>query len=776
MKYHQLRLFFVIGLVSLFMLSCNDTDGTKSQKSENKTQDKMLEKRVDSLLSQMTQEEKLGQLMQYSNPYWSTGAGGELPKNDDFDEMIRKGQIGSFLNVTGSEMTLRLQKIAVEESRLGIPLMFALDVVHGYKTMFPIPLADAASFDREAMEKAARIAAIEASANGLHWTFAPMVDISRDPRWGRIMEGAGEDPYLGAQAARARVRGFQGKDLAQSNTIAACAKHFAGYGAAIGGRDYNAVDISERMLREVYFPPFKAAVEENVATFMSAFNTVNGVPATASRWLQTDILRNEWGFTGFVVSDWNSIGEMLPHGAAASPKDAAHKGLNAGVDMDMEARLYFEHIPKLIEEGKLKQEQLDEAVRRILRVKFRLGLFDNPYQYHDSLREKELTLHKNHLTAARDIAKRSIVMLKNDNNTLPLSKNVKTIAVIGPLADDKDAPIGNWRATADANSAVSLLEGIKAAVSENTQVIYAKGAQLVLNEELDFFSYLKINNTDRSGFAEAVAAAKKADVVVMALGEIAYMSGECRSYTDLKLQGLQLELLEAVRATGKPIVLTLFNGRPLNLTQVVDKTDAILNCWLLGSESGNAIADVLFGDYNPSGKLPVSFPHNVGQIPVFYSMWNTGRPKANEEASGFASIYRDVPNTALFAFGYGLSYTTFEYSNLSLSSEKVGIKDSLQISATIKNTGNFDGEEVVQLYVRDVVGNGVSRPLLELKGFEKIMLKKGESKTVKFTLAANDLAFWRTDKTWGAEAGKFQVFVASASNDLRLNAEFELTN
>ncbi len=771
MKKSLFKMSFYLALFAFVAFSCNNK---KAGDSKNKTvSNSNIEQRVDSLMALMTQEEKIGQLAQYANPYEQTGTGQESKRNESFDDMIRKGLVGSFLNVTGVDATLRLQKIAVEESRLKIPLIFGYDVIHGYKTIFPIPLAEAASFDRSALEKSARIAAIEAAADGLHWTFAPMVDISRDPRWGRIMEGAGEDVFVGVEAAKARIKGFQGENLADANTIAACAKHFAAYGAGIAGRDYNAADMSERTLREVYLPPFKAAVDAGVATFMSSFNTINGVPASGNRWLQTDVLRGEWGFNGFVVSDWNSVGEMLAHGNVADGYDAAYRGFDAGVDMDMEGRLYITHIDKLIKEGKIKQAQLDEAVRRILRVKFQLGLFDNPYQYCDKEKEKTVPLSAEHLAAAQDVAKRSIVLLKNEKNVLPISKDVKTIAVIGPLANDKDASIGNWRAKAEVNSAVSLLEGIKAKVP-NANIIYAEGTKLVMNAEQNFFTQLDINKTDRSGFAEAVSAAKKADVVVVALGETAYMSGECRSYADINMQGLQLELLKELRKTGKPIVLTLFNGRPLVLTDVVGETDALLECWLLGTQSGHAIADVLFGDYNPSGKLPSTFPYHVGQIPIFYDQLNTGRPSYTEQSAGFASKYRDVPNAPLFAFGFGLSYTTFEYSGLKISSAKPKFGEKIKITTTIKNTGNFDGEEVVQLYLRDTLGNGVSRPILQLKGFEKVMIKKGETKQVSFEITSDDLAFVRLDNTWGAEAGKFNVFVGSASNDLRLKGEFNL--
>lgn len=756
----------IILISFVIMQSCSSGDGTNSNNE--------MEKKVSELIKQMTLEEKLGQLNQFSNPYISTGTSESLEQNQNYDDMIRKGLVGSFLNVLGAEETMRLQKIAIEESRLGIPIIFGYDVIHGYKTMFPIPLADAASFDREAMKLSTRIAATEASANGIHWTFAPMVDISRDPRWGRIMEGAGEDVFLGEQAAIARIKGFQGDDLSEAGTIAACAKHFAAYGAAYGGRDYNMADMSERMMREVYLPPFKAAVDAGVATFMSAFNTNGGVPASGDKWLQTDVLRNEWGFDGFVVSDWTSVTELMAHSVAETPYDAAFSGLNAGVDMDMMGRLYLDYGQKLIDDKKITISQIDEMVKRVLRIKYKLGLFTNPYQYHDKKRQEELTLHPDHLAASRDVAKKSIVLLKNENNVLPITDKIKRIAVIGPLANDKDAPLGNWRGNSDPNTAVSLLEGITKAAENKYEIVYAEGCKLTTNYPHTFFSPVEINNNDRSGFAEAISAAKKADAVIVALGETAYMSGECRSYADISLKGLQVELLREIKKTGKPVILALFTGRPLVLTDAVEHADAILNCWLLGSESGNAIADVVFGKYNPSAKLPASFPYHVGQIPVFYEELPTGRPN-NPDPFGFGTKYRDIPNEPLFAFGYGLSYTTFEYSNFSLSKTNISMSETIEIKATIANTGQYDGEEVVQLYIRDLIGNGVSRPLKQLKGFEKVLIKKGEKTEVTFTIKPGDLAFYRLDKTFGPEAGKFEVFVGPASNNLPLKGTFELT-
>lgn len=731
--------------------------------------------KIKKLMKKMTLEEKIGQLNLISNPYVSTGTGAASvdEHNANFDESIRNGSVGSFLNVLGAEETYRLQKIATKESRLGIPLLFGYDVIHGYKTMFPVPLADAASFDREAIEMSAKYMTIEAAANGVNWTYAPMVDISRDPRWGRIMEGAGEDVYLGSEAAVARVRGIQGESMSDVATMAACAKHFVGYGGAIAGRDYSSLDVSRRMLEEVYFPPFKAAVKAGVASFMSSFNTVNGEPASGSKWLMTDILRDAWGYDGFVVSDWASVAETIYHGSSADALDAAYQGLNAGIDMDMCGYLYTNHTKELLASGKITIEQIDELVRRILKVKFELGLFDNPYKYSDKAREDKYTYAVENLEASREVAKRSIVLMKNEKEVLPLSKKGTKIAVIGPLANDSDAPLGNWRAQADSNSAVTLVDGIKAAVGSDCEVVYVEGCRLINNESVDFFVQLDVEENDRSGFAAAIEAARVADVVVMALGEVAYMSGECRSYADISLKGLQSELLAEIYKVGKPVVLTLFTGRPLVLTNDVKNTDAILNCWLLGSESGNAIADVLFGDYNPSGKLPATFPYHLGQVPIYYSELNSGRPYDSNPLT-FSTKYRDVPNAPLFAFGHGLSYTTFKYESIKLSSKQIGMNDELKITAKVTNNGKYDGNEIVQLYVRDIVGKGVSRPLIELKGFEKVFIKKGETVTVEFTIKPEDLAFYRLDKQFAPEAGEFTVFVGTASDNLPLKENFTL--
>ncbi|MBN2773952.1 MAG: beta-glucosidase BglX, partial [Prolixibacteraceae bacterium] len=663
----------------------------------------------------------------------------------------------------------RLQKFVIENSRLGIPLILGYDVVHGYKTMFPIPLAEAASWDTEAVRLSAHFAAVEASAAGLHWTFAPMVDITRDARWGRIMEGSGEDPYLGAKMAYARVKGFQGDNLADENTIAACAKHFAAYGFAEAGRDYNTVDMGEHLLQNTVLPPFKACVEAGVATFMNSFNIIDGVPSTANSHLQRDILKGEWGFDGFMVSDWGSIAELIPHGVAANQEKAAKLAIIAGSDMDMEGNCYLNGLKSQVENGNVDVALIDDAVRRVLRIKFRLGLFDDPFKYCDAEREKEVTLSKEHLQSARDVAKKSIVLLKNDNNILPLKKEGQKIAVIGDLAGSKDVPLGSWRAQAVTNSAVSLLEGIASSVSSVSSIYYEKGPFYVKNQRT-FALHLNFNETDRSGISEAVVAARNADVVVMALGEDCFQTGEGRSQVDISLKGLQPELLKEVMKVNKNVVVVLMNGRPLEINWMAENVPAIVEAWHLGSQAGNAIADVLFGDYNPSGKLPVSFPRSVGQAPIYYNHMNTGRPSGSDAV--FWSHYTDEDNSPLFPFGFGLSYTSFTYTDLKLSSETLKMDGELKVSATVTNSGKVAGEEVVQLYVRDLVGS-ISRPVKELKGFEKIMLNPGESKEVTFIITAKDLEFYSINNKWEAEPGDFKLWVGPNSNE-GLEADFTL--
>jgi len=668
--------------------------------------------------------------------------------------------VGSMLNVTGADATRKAQKLAVENSRLKIPMIFGYDVIHGYQTMFPIPLAEAASWEPELARKSARIAAIETSAAGVHWTFAPMVDISRDARWGRFMEGSGEDPYLGSLFAAARVKGFQGDDLSAVNTIAACVKHFAAYGFAEAGRDYNSVDISESTLRNVVLPPFKAAADAGALTFMNSFNEIGGTPSTANAHLLRDILKGEWNFNGFVVSDWGSVSELITHGVAANNKEAAQLAIKAGSDMDMEGNCFVPNLKKLVEEGTVDVKLVDDAVRRVLRAKFLLGLFDDPYKYSDENREKNSIYTKENLQAAREVAKRSIVLLKNDGQLLPLKKENQKIALIGELAADKDVPLGSWRAKAVNGSAVSLLEGMKAALVNPASLTYEKGPAYISGNSV-FALNLKYNTTDKKGIAEAVQLAKTADVVVLALGENCFQTGEGRSQTDIGLKGLQEELLEAVCAVNKNVVVVLMNGRPLDISWMAKNVPSIVEAWHLGSEAGNAIADVLFGDYNPAGKLPASFPRTVGQVPIYYNHKSTGRP-GNGEGNVFWSHYTDSPNDALFSFGFGLSYTTFAYSDLKISSASISRGEKLQVSVTVKNTGKVAGEEVVQLYIRDLVGS-ITRPVKELKGFEKISLKSEESKVVNFTLDENDLAFWGADNKFKAEPGDFKLWVGTNS-------------
>jgi beta-glucosidase len=727
-----------------------------------------IESRIDELLGRMTLDEKVGQMNQYSSFHDMTGPAPQEGSARERYEQVGNGLVGSMLNVLGAEATRRAQELAVERSRLGIPLIFGYDVIHGYRTIFPVPLGEAASWDLEAIEASARVAATEAAAAGVHWTFAPMVDIARDARWGRVMEGAGEDPYLGSLIAAARVRGFQGTDLSAPDTIAACAKHYAAYGLAEAGRDYNTVDISEHTLRNVVLPPFQAAAEAGVATFMNSFNEIGGVPATANVHLQRGILKGKWGFDGFVVSDWGSIGELRAHGVAADLTEAARLAVEAGSDMDMMSGAYVPHLVALVKSGRVEESLVDDAVRRILRVKFQLGLFDDPYRYSDAEREKRLLFSEAHRATARDVARKSIVLLKNKGDLLPLRRQTGTIAVIGPLAADKDAPLGSWRGQGGVDSAVSLLEGIQSAVGAGTRVLHAEGMKLITGPR-DFQSAPVFAEDDRSGFPAAVEAARQADVVVMALGEGAFQSGEGRSQVDIGLKGLQDEFLREVREANPNVVVVLMAGRPLVIPWMAENVPAIVNAWHLGSEAGHAIADVLFGDHDPSGKLPSVFPRHGGQVPLYYAQKNTGRPATD---SVFTSRYIDESNEPLYPFGFGLSYTTFELSAPRLSATEMGRRETLEVTATVKNTGERPGTEVVQLYVRDLVGS-VTRPVKELRGFERVALEPGESRDVTFTLSAADLAFYTAAGTWEAEPGDFIVFVGPDSRDLK-EARFTL--
>ena len=722
--------------------------------------DPATEKRIDALLAQMTLEEKVGQLHQLSSFFDPTGPMPEAHDEAARVAKIRNGQVGSMLNVHGVAAVRRLQQLAVDGSRLHIPLLFGYDVVHGFRTIFPVPLAVAASCNPAAAERSARIAATEAAATGLDWTFAPMVDICRDARWGRIMEGAGEDPFLGAAFAAARVRGFQGPDLRAPDSVAACVKHFAAYGFAEAGRDYNTVDLSAATLHDVVLPPFRAAIEAGAATVLTSFNEIAGLPSVSSARLQREILKGEWHFPGFVVSDWGAIRETLPHGFAADLRHAAQLAILSGNDMDMESSAYDRHLAELVTAGAVPSAVLDDAVRRVLRVKFALGLFDDPYRRCDPTREQRLLEVPEHLAAAREIAGESIVLLKNSGSLLPLDPKVRRIAVIGALAADKDAPLGNWRGEGRRDSAVSLLEGIRAAVGPHTVVDYAEGATVTIGDR-SAWKDSEYNTTDRSGFPAAIAAARQADVVILALGEDAWQTGEGRSQADIGLKGLQQELFATVAAANPRIVVVLMGGRPLVLGPVAEQAPALLETWHLGSQAGHAIADVLFGRRNPSGKLPVSFPRAVGQCPIYYAHKNTGRPSGSD-GRVFWSHYTDTPNSPLYPFGFGLSYTTFTLSAPRLSAAAIGPRDTLRITATLTNTGPRAGAEVVQLYVRDVVGS-LTRPVKELKGFAKVELQPGESREVVFTLTAADLAFTTARGTWEAEPGEFQVFVGNSS-------------
>ena len=717
------------------------------------------EKFISDLISKMTIEEKAGQMNQY-NGFWD--ATGQMPEGDyqkkRYNE-LKNGLVGSMLNVIGVKEIRALQKIAVEETRLGIPLIFGHDVIHGYKTIFPIPLAESSSWDLELMENSARVAAREASADGLHWTFAPMVDISRDARWGRVMEGAGEDSYLGSLVAKARVRGFQGNDLNDINTIVACAKHFAGYGFSEAGRDYNTTDFNQFTLHNTIMPPFKAAVDAGVRTFMNSFNTLDEIPATGHKHIQRNILKGDWGFDGFIVSDWGSIEQMIPHGFARDGNHAAELAVIAGSDMDMESSLYVSELVGLVKSGKVNIELIDDAVRRILRVKYELGLFDDPYKYCNIDRSNNELASDENMKVALEAAKKSIVLLKNNNQLLPLEKQGEKIAIIGPLANDKNSPLGNWRSQAVYNSASSVLEGMKN--YNQNKLVFEKGVDLYYGKT-NFHNRVKLNFDDRTGFDKAKLAAENSDIVIMVLGEEGNQSGEGRSRTNIGLPGLQLELLKEIYKINQNIVLVVMSGRPLDLTWADKNIPAIIQAWHLGSKSGEAIAEVLYGDYNPSGKLTMSFPRNVGQVPIYYNFKNTGRPSTSiEQVTN--SGYADVVNSPLYSFGYGLSYTNFKYSNLSIDNDKLDYNSKINISIDIENTGSYTGKEVVQLYLRDLVGS-IARPMKELKGFKIIELSPGESQTVNFEIESSLLEFYTYNNKWEAENGKFHAFIGSNSD------------
>jgi beta-glucosidase len=707
---------------------------------------------ADLLIRQMTLDEKIGQLNQYTSDRNATG---KITADGDKANQVREGKVGSMLNVVGAEETRKLQELALQ-SRLKIPMIFGLDVIHGFRTTFPVPLGETATWDLALMEKSARIAATEASAYGIHWTFAPMVDIARDPRWGRVMEGAGEDTYLGSLVAKARVKGFQGNGLGNIDAVMACAKHFAAYGAAVGGRDYNSVDMSLRQLNETYLPPFKAAAEANVATFMNSFNDINGIPATANKYIQRDLLKNQWNFKGFVVSDWGSIGEMIAHGYAKNGYEAAMRAIIAGSDMDMESRCYRDNLKQLVLDKKVDISIIDDAVKRILIKKIELGLFEDPFRFCNVEREKQQTNNVANRELAREIGKKSIVLLKNEKLSdgkplLPLSKLTKKVALIGPLFKATAANHGFWSVAFPDDTAriISQYQGIKNQLDKNSEILYSKGCN--------------INDNDTSGFKEAIAAAKAADVVILSLGEAADMSGEAKSRSSLQLPGVQEELMKEIYKTGKPIVLMLNTGRPLIFNWAADNIPAILYTWWLGTEAGNSIADVVFGDYNPAGKLPMSFPRTEGQIPIYYNHYSTGRPAKDEDDKNYVSAYIDLQNSPRFPFGYGMSYTNFNISNLKLSSNELAINGGkLTVTVNVENTGNYDGEEVVQLYIHDLFGC-VVRPVKELKGFKKLFLKKGENQSVTFNITPGDLKFYNDEVKFINETGDYEIFVGNSS-------------
>ena len=738
-----------------------------SQKKENKKVVKIKPKTefVSELLSKMTLDEKIGQLNLPTSGDITTGAA----NSSNVAKNIEEGKVGGLFNIKSVQKIKEVQRIAVEKSRLKIPLLFGMDVIHGYETTFPIPLGLSCSWDMKLIERSAQIAAKEASADGINWTFSPMVDISRDPRWGRVSEGSGEDPFLGSQIAKAMVNGYQQNDLSKNNTILACVKHFALYGAPEAGRDYNTVDMSHIRMFNDYFPPYKAAVDAGVGSAMASFNEIDGIPATGNKWLMTDVLRKQWGFKGFVVTDFTGIPEMTEHGMGDLQTVSA-LALNAGVEMDMVGEGFLTTLKKSLDEKKVSIEQIDNAVRLILNAKYDLGLFQDPYKYCDVKRAKTEIFTNNHRAEARKIAAQSLVLLKNQNQLLPLKKS-GTIAVIGPLAEAKENMAGTWSVATNMEKSISLVAGIKEVAGSATNVLYAKGSNLdydaTFEEKATMFGKTlhRDNRTSAELLAEALKVANQSDVIVAALGESAEMSGESSSRTNLEIPQAQNDLLQELLKTGKPVVLVLFNGRPLVLNQENETVPAILDAWFAGSEAGTAIADVLFGDENPSGKLTATFPRSVGQLPIYYSQKNTGRPLGNKEGKfkKFKSNYIDLRNEPLFPFGFGLSYTTFEYSNLKISSDKMTVTDKVTVSVDVTNTGNFDGKEVVQLYIRDLVGS-VTRPIKELKGFQKIALKKGEKQTVTFDISVEELKFYNSDLQFIAEPGAFQVFVGTNSD------------
>lgn len=729
--------------------------------------DPKMDKFIKKLMSKMTLDEKIGQLNLPSSGDFTTGQA----TNSDIGKKVQDGLVGGLFNIKGVDKIRDIQKVAVENSRLKIPLIFGMDVIHGYETSFPIPLGLASSWDMSLIEKSARIAAQEATADGICWTFSPMVDISRDPRWGRVSEGSGEDVFLGNQIAKAMVQGYQNNDLSANNSMLSCVKHYALYGAVEAGRDYNTVDMSHLRMYNEYFPPYKAAVDAGAGSVMASFNEVDGMPATGNKWLMSDVLRKQWGFNGFVVTDFTGINEMVNHGVGDLQQVSA-LALKAGIDMDMVGEGFLTTLKKSLAEGKITQKDIDNAVRRILEAKYRLGLFDDPYKYCNSERAKTEIYNSANRDAARSIASQSMVLLKNDNQTLPL-KATGTVAVIGPLADNPENMPGTWSVAANHSASMSVLRGLKETMGDKVNFLFAKGSNLDYDAELEARYGAFGKNTYRDNrpvkeiLDEAVNVAKKADVIVLAIGESSEMSGECSSRSDIEIPQSQKDLLVEMKKLGKPIVIVLFTGRPLVLNQENELADAILNVWFPGSEAGYAVSDVLFGKVNPSGKLPMTFPRSVGQIPLYYDYKNTGRPQTvPDQFEKFRSNYLDVPNSPLFPFGYGLSYTTFSYSDITLSATKLKGNQTLKASVTLTNTGKYDGAEVVQLYIRDIVGS-ITRPIKELKGFQKVSLKAGESKTVSFDITPDALKFYNSNLVYDWESGDFTIEIGGNSKDVK---------
>lgn len=754
--FRTMKANYVISLL-LIATACAETN-RKNQSS--------IDNRVDSVMRIMTLEEKIGQLNLPSAGAFVTGEAG----SSDIAKKIEQGKVGGLFNIKGVAAIREMQKIAMEKSRMKIPLLFGMDVIHGYESVFPIPLGLSCSFDLDLIEHTARIAAREASADGINWTFSPMVDLSRDPRWGRISEGSGEDTYLGSEIAKAMVRGYQGKDLGADNTIMSCVKHYALYGASEAGRDYNTVDMSRHRMYNEYLPPYKAAVDAGAGSIMASFNEIDGIPATANKWLLTDVLRTEWGFDGFVVSDYTGVSEMINHGLGDLQTVSA-KAMAAGLDMDMVSEGLLTTLGQSVKEGRITEQQIDAACRRILKAKFLLGLFDDPYRYCNADRARAEVFSESNRAEARKAATQSFVLLKNEGNVLPIKKS-GTIALVGPLADAKENMTGTWSVAARFSESISLRDGLQKAAGSNAKILYAKGSNLDEDEVLETNSTLfgKSLHRDKRPAAEirdeAVRIARNADVIVAAVGEAAEMSGEAASRTNIDIPETQRDLLKALLKTGKPVVVVLFTGRPLALTWEHGNIPAILNVWFGGSEAGDAIADVLFGDVNPSGKLSATFPQNVGQVPIYHAHKNTGRPLRGQWFQKFQSNYLDVSNEPLYPFGYGLSYTTFEYGEVELDKKEMIASDSIKVSIDVTNNGSRDGAEVVQLYIRDLVGS-VTRPVKELKDFKKVLFKAGEKKTISFTINAEDLSIYNADLKWVSEPGEFVVFVGGNSRDVK---------